>query len=230
VEFALHRQPDTKTVVFEYGLMGGLYWWSKVYPEVEKEATVFAYNRPGYGRSEAVATPRDGAHIVEELRALLRAQNLPPPYILVGHSAGGLYMQYFARRHPSEVAALVLVDSVHPTQFEGPEAPENWPKFYAALFQLAGSRVDKAELAAIPTTGKEVLLLPTVTGKPVLILSASKTIKISREIDGHSMAKRKDLPRLYPGSRQIWVDSTHWIPAEKPEAVVGAIREVLQKP
>ena len=83
-------------VVFEAGLAGHKEVWNKVFPEIAKTNTVFAYNRPGVGRSTATTRPRDAATMVEDLRALLRKQDLPPPYILVGHSAGGLYLQLFA--------------------------------------------------------------------------------------------------------------------------------------
>ena len=123
VEFALTRH-DTVPVVFENGLGGRMEWWKDVLPEISKEATTFAYNRPGYGKSEPVDTPRDGSHIVDELRVLLRTKDLNPPYVLVGHSLGGLYMQLFARRYPREVSALVLVDSTHPQQLDGEGAIE----------------------------------------------------------------------------------------------------------
>ncbi len=51
--------------------------------------------------------------IVSELRTELDRRNIRPPYVLVGHSLGGLYMQYFARNYPSEVSGLLLVDSTH---------------------------------------------------------------------------------------------------------------------
>ncbi|WP_286672160.1 alpha/beta fold hydrolase [Methylocystis iwaonis] len=75
------------------------------------ETTVFAYNRPGIGASAPATTPRDGVTVVEELRATLRAKGIAPPYVLVGHSIGGLYVQLYARRHPNEVAGLGRFDS-----------------------------------------------------------------------------------------------------------------------
>jgi pimeloyl-ACP methyl ester carboxylesterase len=104
--------------------------WSKVFPEIGKNTTVFAYNRPGYGNSSKAITPRDGATVVEELRALLNSRGLRPPYVLVGHSLGGIYVQLFARKYPDDVVGLVLVDSSHPSQFEGSGAVENWPIIY----------------------------------------------------------------------------------------------------
>ncbi|HXF07373.1 MAG TPA: alpha/beta fold hydrolase [Candidatus Acidoferrales bacterium] len=217
------------TVVFESGLGGTMDWWAKVVPAVATDATTFAYNRPGYGKSDAAATPRDGQHVVDELRALLQSRGLRPPYVLVGHSLGGLYMQLFARRYPDEVSALVLVDSTHPEQFKGAGARENWPAWLQLLVGVGMSATAKAELNAINATGEEVLRLPAFTGKPVIVLSALKPMSKRSALADDANAKRKDIARLHPGSRQEWVDSGHGIPLDKPEAVIAAIREVLPK-
>jgi pimeloyl-ACP methyl ester carboxylesterase len=226
VEYSLIRN-GAATVVFENGLDGKLNWWRKVIPEISKDATTFAYNRPGYGSSDAVSTPRDGLHIVEELRTLLKSEGLEPPYVLVGHSFGGLLMQYFARKYPDEVSALILVDSTHPAQFKGKGAMENWPAWLRLLFNLYLSPVEKEEVDLINTTGDQVLALPAFSEKPVIVLSAGKPLGEKGEFADDVNEKRKDVARLYPGSQQIWVDSGHGIPLEKPEEVIAAIRQVL---
>lgn len=101
------------TVVFEAGFGNDWTPWDDVASAVASHAKVFAYSRPGYGGSDPAATPRDAAHIVEELRALLALRGHAPPYVLVGHSFGGTYMELFAKSHPDEVAAVVLVDPRH---------------------------------------------------------------------------------------------------------------------
>jgi len=101
------------TVVFESGLGDDWTPWDDVASAVSVRAQVFAYSRPGYGASAATASPRDAFHIVEELRTLLTSRGHPPPYILVGHSIGGTYMELFAKLHPAEVSAVVLVDPRH---------------------------------------------------------------------------------------------------------------------
>ncbi|MEZ4328229.1 MAG: alpha/beta hydrolase [Polyangiales bacterium] len=101
------------TVVFEAGFGNDWSPWDAAASEVALEARVFAYSRPGYGASESTDTPRDPAHIVEDLRALLAARGYSPHYVLVGHSFGGTYVELFAKSYPDEVAALVLVDARH---------------------------------------------------------------------------------------------------------------------
>lgn len=228
IEFALNGKGNLP-VVFENGLGANMAWWEQVIPEVAKHFQTFAYNRPGYGHSAPVATPRDGAHIVEELRALLRAKGLHPPYILVGHSVGGLYMQWFARRYPEEVAGLVLVDSTHPAQQKGMGSPENWPGWLKLVMGVATTSVAKEELNAVDATGDAVLALPALVEKPVVVLSASQPLQEKSALADHANALRRDVARLYPGSRQVWIDSGHAIPLEKPESIISAIREVASR-
>ena len=202
VEYSLIRN-GAMTVVFENGLDGKMNWWRKVIPEISKDATTFAYNRPGYGRSDSISTPRDGLHTVEELRTLLKIEGLEPPYVLVGHSYGGLLMQLFARKYPDEVSALILVDSTHPAQFKGKGSLENFPAWFRILFHLYLSPVAKQELDLINTTGEQVLALPAFSGKPVIVLSALKPMDKKGEIADD--ANEKTLPVFIPAlSRSGW--------------------------
>jgi len=226
IEFAM-TQHNTVPVVFENGLGGKMEGWKKVLPEISKDTTTFAYNRPGYGGSDSVSTPRDGSHVVDELRSLLLSKGLTPPYILVGHSLGGLYMQLFARRYPDEVSALILVDSTHPKQFDGDGAIEKQSFLVRGLVWALVTGTAEEELNLLSQTGEQVLSLPTLQDKPVFVLSASEPMKVKSKLADDSNEKRKDIVRLYPNAKQIWVDSGHVIPLEKPESVVSVIREAL---
>lgn len=227
VEYVLAGQGEP-VVVFENGLGATLDWWAKVWPDTVAQTRALAYDRAGYGRSDASLQPRDGAHVVEELRALLRAQDLPPPYVLVGHSLGGLYMQLFARQYPGEVAALVLVDSTHPDQVKGAGNPERWPVWLKVLFRATASETARQELAAVDATGDAVSSLPVDSTVPVWVLSALRTTGAPSVLADDAAQKRADIAQLYPGSTQVWVDSGHGIPLEKPEAVVSAIRDAVR--
>lgn len=103
----------TATVVFESGLGHAWTPWHEVASRVASHARVFAYSRPGYGDTAPLDGPRDATHIVDELRLLLSARGYTPPYVLVGHSFGGGYMELFAKKYPKEVAGVVLVDPRH---------------------------------------------------------------------------------------------------------------------
>ena len=106
-------------VVFESGLGGTSLDWAKVQPEVSTFTRACSYDRAGYGWSESGPEPRHAARIAKELDKLLVHGNVPPPYVLVGHSFGGLAIRLFvSRREPRAVAGLVLVDATHEQQFE----------------------------------------------------------------------------------------------------------------
>jgi len=91
--------------------------WAGVQPEVAKFAHVCTYDRAGLGWSESGPKPRTAPSIVEELHTLLAQAGVEPPYVLVGHSIGGLYARLYAHEHPEQVAGMVLVDSTHEEQY-----------------------------------------------------------------------------------------------------------------
>lgn len=86
--------------------------WTPVQDEVAKFAQVCSYDRAGFGWSDFPPGPRDLREQARELHTLLRVAQLPPPYILVGHSLGGSIVQLFAREYPHEAAGMVLVDAI----------------------------------------------------------------------------------------------------------------------
>ena len=227
VELSLATRSGTPAVGFEAGMGGGIELWGKVFPDVSLRSTAFAYSRDGLGNSADVGAARDGATVVEELRRVLKEKGVEPPYVLVGHSLGGLYMQWFARRYPNEVAGLVLVDSTHPEQMQGEGAVEFWPsEAKKALDSLP--KVTRAEFDALNQTGNEVLALPTYAGR-VIVLSAQQPMKdMSTPTARDWNKKRAELVTLYPNATQIWVDCGHVIPLERPEAIVEAVRAAVE--
>jgi pimeloyl-ACP methyl ester carboxylesterase len=100
------------TVVLAAGFLGGTLDWGLVQPYAARFARVVSFDTPGLGFSDPAPGPRTSTAIVADLRAALAAADIPRPYVLVGHSAGGLRLHLFAAAHPDEVAGLVMVDSV----------------------------------------------------------------------------------------------------------------------
>ena len=102
------------TVVLEPGsgeMSSNLGW---IVPGIATKTRVCVYDRAGRGWSEPATTAQDGEQIATDLHTLLQRANVPGPYVLAGHSFGGLYVLAFAARYPDEVAGMVLVDSTAP--------------------------------------------------------------------------------------------------------------------
>jgi len=110
--------------------------WASVQPEVAKFARVCTYDRAGLGWSEASSKPRTADAIVDELHTLLARAGVEPPYVLVGHSIGGMYVRLYAHEHPDEVAGMVLVDATHEEQFA--RMPEAIAKMQATSTRAMG--------------------------------------------------------------------------------------------
>ena len=104
------------TVILAAGTADFSTTWAYVQPEVAKLTRVCAYDRAGLGWSEASPLPRTAGTTVGELHALLVNAGIPGPYVLVGHSLGGLHMRLYAHSYPDEVIGLILVDSLHEDQ------------------------------------------------------------------------------------------------------------------
>ncbi len=104
------------TVLLESGFGSGAAAWGKVQPLLAAETRVCSYDRAGYGFSDPGPMPRDGAAIARDLDQTLRKASVNGPFVIVGHSAGGLYALLFAARRKTEVGGLVLVDTSVPFQ------------------------------------------------------------------------------------------------------------------
>lgn len=101
------------TVLFDSGLGGNTIQWGLVQPLVAARTRACSYDRAGLGFSDASTRPGTSSNAVDDMHRLLRAARLPPPYVLVGASYGGMNVRLYAYTYPGEVAGLVLVDPSH---------------------------------------------------------------------------------------------------------------------
>ena len=116
--YLLEKGSGGPTVLFEAGIAATNLNWFHIQETVSRFAATASYDRGGLGWSSPCRTARTPSNIAEELHELLQEANLKPPYVLVGHSFGGLVMRRFALSYPHEVASVILVD---------PMRCEEWP-------------------------------------------------------------------------------------------------------
>jgi pimeloyl-ACP methyl ester carboxylesterase len=111
-------------VVFESGMGASCLSWTLVQPKVAEFARTVSYDRAGHGWSDLSLEPRTARRIAQELHALLAAAGIHEPYVLVGHSFGGYVIRTFVQLYRDEVVGMVLVDSIHPTEWKDPTAEQ----------------------------------------------------------------------------------------------------------
>jgi pimeloyl-ACP methyl ester carboxylesterase len=96
------------TVIFAAGMNGTTLHWARVQRVIGEKTRTVAFDKAGFGFSDPGPPPRTAAAVVKDLRAALKAADIAPPYVLVGHSAGGPQMRLFAFRHTQEVVGMVI--------------------------------------------------------------------------------------------------------------------------
>lgn len=218
-----------RTIVLESGFGDTLDIWQSIQSQVAaKCARTFSYNRAGYLDSDPADTPRDAQSIVGELRDELRRRNLTPPYVLVGHSLGGLYMQYFARNFPAEVAGLLLIDSTHWQQGLKVDTTADTPYQSRTAVMLYMPLVMRHELSDSTAAGLEVKDSPNAPAIPTIVLSSTRvTAAASAEQRAHAVILQNSIAADFPGSRHVYVEeSGHYIQRDQPGVVIDAIRDL----
>lgn len=220
------------TIVFEAGLGDTGKVWRAVQASVADHcARTVSYTRRGYGiGSNAINGPRDAERIVAELRWRLAASGISPPYVLVGHSLGGLYMQYFARRYPDEVQGLVLVDSMHSGQLGRvkAETPGVYRMMNVVTVMIGG--VLRREFEAIQVSSAEVEALPAAFNVPTIVLSSTRpAVGEKPEFRALLWQLQNELSDFYAARRHHFVpDSSHYIQRDQPQVVINAVRELAR--
>lgn len=246
------------TVVLDSGLVGSVLDWRRVFPQVARFARVCAYDRGGYGWSESSPRHRDLDGITADLHDLLEKSGERPPYILVGHSLGGLNLWAFASRYPAEAAGLVLVDSAHPRQsFYFPylervrmqllrwTLPFGLPRWRgwcggpdrirsvetAVACQPRYQRSFYQQRDAMPQYLADARRLPALGSLPGIVVSRDfQPSRADALQESRWRDWQQDLSRIFSVSSSVTAEgSGHDIPNERPDVIVQAIRDLLAR-
>ena len=241
------------TVVIDSGLGEWSTMWALVQPEVAKTTRVCTYDRAGMGWSEPGPLPRDARQIAKELDTLLRNAQIPGPYVLVAHSLGGLPARVFIGDHPSEVAGVVLIESMYPgqtTYFSPPSAfsllpilarfgivrllakplglVTPVPGYEATQYSLSVSpqfvQAYLDEAHGIPDSLAQAGAVKTFGNLPLIVLSRGL------DADASWQAGQAELPQLSTNSQHLVAEqSDHNIQLNQPDAAVAAIVKMIEQ-
>lgn len=162
----------------------------------------------------------------------MRRDRIRPPYVLVGHSAGGLHALVFASRYPREVRGVLLIDPTTPTLFrdlprlqseaERKELERGQEQYVSAA---PGRR---AEWQAIPASSDEAAAASFPRHVPLVVLSATEAPMGSARMKAYWHAEHEKLARRSDFGRMIQVNAGHFIQNEKPDLVIEQIRALLR--
>ena len=270
------RGKGSPTVILEAGAYGRADVWTGICstprasgpwscPGVAQFTRVCAYDRPGTltmnnpdldpdgpllnpSRSDPVPQPRTTQDMVDELHALLAAADIPGPYVLVGHSAGGLVVRLYASEYPDEVVGMVLLDSAHEDgwlRFQEALTPEQWEVVEALTVTNQdlldaypeAERIWTAPLADDATTGQVRQATQDAPLHPMPLVVLVHGIPFGDPFPGWPSEKmeaimsdlQEDLATLVPNARfGIATESGHNIHQDQPELVIDAIRDVVE--
>lgn len=227
--YATGGSGDT-TIVFESGWADPMAAWAPVGDDAAELGKVFAYDRPGTGHSTLTTEPRDGAQIVEDLRTALDVTGHEPPYVLVGHSLGGLYMELFARTHPDEVAGLVLVDSSVVGQVERCiaefGAAECDPFSEDMLDELP--EPGRSEGLGMAVTEDQLRAAPPFQSIPVVALVAEHSEGIP-DHDAWWVEVGRERAAALDATFVLAEGSSHFLQQDRPDLVLQAIQDVIEQ-
>jgi pimeloyl-ACP methyl ester carboxylesterase len=218
--------------------------WQRIAREVAAVTTACLYDRAGLGASaKAPPGPRTSADAANDLHAALKAAHVPGPYLLVGHSIGGLHAQVFASRYPADTAGLVLVSSTHPDQartwlslLPAPVPDENKAITDVRTFLtgLASDPTKNEEMLDFRASAEQAKELRSLGSKPVVVATHSPRFRmapgipepIAVKLEDATQRMQKEFLTLSTQSRQnIAATAGHGLPHEDPPFVVQNILE-----
>lgn len=248
--FRLHAQAlgEASTgpaVVFDAGFGQELASWRGLPAVIAEHTRVVVYERAGVGRSERGPEPRTAHRVAGELHALLAALAVEPPYLLVGHSFGGLYIRVFADLYPDEVAGFVFLDPTVEGMLASLWTEEGWAQHVSILEQMSeGLQAEGLQMKVALDELKAVGPPPDVPAALVTALSAAEISEATREqmeAFGVSEEKFRELQAIkhrahaevaakFPHGRLVEVPgASHFVHWDEPGLVERTILEVYHQ-
>jgi pimeloyl-ACP methyl ester carboxylesterase len=231
------RGSGSPTVVFESGMGDGAGGWGFVFPESAAFTRACVWDRPGIGRSPA--RDRHAAlDTARDLRAALAAAGEPGPFVLVGHSLGGVYARIFAAAYRSEIAGVVLVDpftpDISPAEQAGvrlePSLAAEWATDMRGTFEL----IERLEGLDWPATADQ-LAAARLGDIPLELIFVDQRLRYDERIDpatkGRLIAAWRELVLAWSTDSRLTIadGSRHIVQLDRPDLVVASIRKLVDR-
>lgn len=226
------------SVVLVNGAGGPVEGWFKVFARLAGARSTFAYNRPGIGRSGKPSAPQTGDEMVYLLRATLEALEVPRPYVLVGHSLGGLVVDLFARLYPEEVAAVVMLEATTPADVRLlPRHESGMQRWLKGLARRLAPPHPYDDTEQLDTTLAELDAAPPFPPLPLLVVTGARPAlqwATPRALLEARARHQRELAALSPLGRQIMaMESGHFPQFSEPalvcEVIEAAAREGMAR-
>lgn len=231
--FSLSGQ-GSPTIVMLGGAGASLEGWIKLFPEIEALGTVMTYDRPGVGGSGRPREAQMGTTVILQLRALLREIGARPPFLLVGHSFGGLHANLFARVYPEETCGVLFLEAT------APDDVRNMKRYRSSLQRAVAGLLDRVsppdpndEISNEAETVEEIAEAPPFPPIPVTVLSGGKRLPrwmVSIEAQRERERNQLLLARLSPlGERVIAPRSAHFPQMSEPRLVLDELAKLVKR-
>lgn len=217
----------TPNVVFIHGLDADIFAsFKKIVPYISQKYKTIAFNRKGYGGVKYSGENRGGKIVAQEIYQSLQENNIKPPYIIVGHSLGGVYAEFFAKIYPNETAGLLMIDPMVDGQIDF--LKKNYPDAFSMMNLIMGlsRKAVRKEYEASDKLHYELKALNNYNGKTTIMFSTK--IQGLENADSYVEFRRQKLIALansYNTKLQVF-NCGHFIQNEQPQDVANAINEI----
>ncbi|MDX8367728.1 alpha/beta fold hydrolase [Cytobacillus sp. IB215665] len=218
------QKKDKPTIVMESGYGESSKTWDSIIQEVSKLTEVLIYDRAGLGESEKSSNPRTSREMVKELKELINQVKIKPPYILIGHSFGGVNARIYATKYPNEVCGLILIDSTPENYREKflPTMSKEFQESYNNQFIYEGNYDEFMESLKQLKESKMKLNVP------LTVLSAGKKDHYSKKSQELWNGMQREILDISSNSDFINAEnSTHYIHKDNPKIVINAIKQMI---
>jgi pimeloyl-ACP methyl ester carboxylesterase len=224
-------------VVMDAGMGNASDVWSLVQPKVAESARVCSYDRAGMGKSDRAPQAHTSEDIVNDLHNLLASAGINPPYVLVGHSLGGMNARLYASTYPNEVVGMVLVDSTHedetdrmlallPAEIKKKAKPED-------MIVRSAEDIDfNRSVAQVRAANwhRDIPLIVLTRGSATFNPNDYAVPSLAPKFEEIRLELQTELVRRSSRGKQIIAEkSGHNIHRDQPELVIDAIRQVVEQ-